>query len=131
MRNNSTAVFAVLISIGIIGNAINIKVFSHKSMRKNSTFKFLFYLSIIDLFVLLICATDSLMTYGYLVIIRLYSESTCKMHTFLTYFLTHMSSVVLMIVSIDRAIVVSNHSQSKFERRKSSSSRKLSVYCQI
>ena len=66
------------------------------------------YLSVIDLFVLVICASDLVLTYGFSVEFRLVSDFTCKIHTFLTYFLTHMSSVVLMCVSIERLLVVLN-----------------------
>jgi hypothetical protein len=39
----------LLICIGLIGNVSNLIVFSKKSMRKTSTFKFLLYLSALDL----------------------------------------------------------------------------------
>jgi hypothetical protein len=99
-----------IILLGVFGNILNLIVFSHKTMLKMSTFRLLFYLSIIDLLVLLVCTTDALFTFGFLVEIRLFSTLMCRLHTFLTYFLTHMSSVVLMIVSIDRALVVCNKS---------------------
>jgi hypothetical protein len=99
-----------IILLGVFGNILNIIVFSHKTMLKMSTFRLLFYLSIIDLLVLLVCTTDALFTFGFLVEIRLFSTLMCRIHTFLTYFLTHMSSIVLMIVSIDRALVVCNKS---------------------
>jgi hypothetical protein len=98
----------ILICIGVIGNGINIAIFAQKEIRKMSTFRLLLYLSIIDLLVLLISATDSLITYKLEFQIRLQSNLACKLHTYLTYFLTHLSSVVLMLVSIERAIVIMN-----------------------
>ena len=65
-----TIILAIIISIGLFGNLLNIIVFSTKPMRINSTFRYFFYLSIIDLLVLLVCATDSLFTIDLLTTIR-------------------------------------------------------------
>ena len=99
---------SVIIIVGIVGNLLNIYVFSHKSMRKNTTFRYLFYLSIIDLLVLLVATVDALFTFGFFIMIRAYSNFLCKTHTFMTYLLTQMSSNILMIVSIDRALIICN-----------------------
>jgi hypothetical protein len=106
LDNFSAIILSFIIIIGIFGNLLNMFVFSRKSMRKNSTFRYLFYLSVIDLLVLLIGTSDALLTFGYFIMIRLYSDFLCKIHTYFTYFLTHMSSIVLMVVSIDRAMIV-------------------------
>jgi hypothetical protein len=58
--------------------------------------------------VLLVCTSDAVLTLGFFVEVRLFSNLTCKFHTFITYYLTHMSSITLMIISVDRTIVVSN-----------------------
>ena len=102
----------LIICIGLFGNILNLIVFSQKSMRKSSTFRFLIYLSIIDMLVLVICAMDSVLIYGFGFEIRLYSKLTCKLQSFFSYFLTQMSSIVLMCVSIERVLVVCNFSQS-------------------
>ena len=109
----STLLLLAVIIIGIFGNLLNIIVFSHKSMRKNATFKYLLYLSIIDLLVLLVCATDACLIQGAFIIIRSYSNLTCKLHTFLTYFLTHLSSIVLMEVNLERALNICHDSIAK------------------
>ena len=106
-------IITLIILIGIIGNILNIIVFSQKTMRQKSTFRFLFYLSIVDLLVLIICTTDFLLTITDYLVIRLESDFICRLHTFLTYFLTHMSSFILMIVSIDRALIVCGRSFKK------------------
>ena len=108
-----TIILSLLIIIGVIGNLLNMMVFLSKTMRKNSTFRYLFYLSAIDLLVLITCTTDSLLTYGYYVMIRLQSDFLCKIHTFLAYFLTHMSSLILMMVSIDRLLIIKDQSNNK------------------
>jgi len=60
-------------------------VFGKKAMRKISTFRFLFYLSLSDLLVLLVGATDVLINNIFQFEIRTYSNSLCKLHTFTTY----------------------------------------------
>jgi hypothetical protein len=105
---NFALIVLVIIIIGLIGNTLNLIVFSHRTMVKNSTFNFLFYLSIVDMLVLSVCTSDTFLTYGYYILIRSYSIYICRIHTFLTYFLTHMSSIVLMVVSIDRALIICN-----------------------
>jgi hypothetical protein len=104
----------IFICIGLVGNLLNLIIFCHKSMRKNSTFRYLFYLSVIDLFVLTFCASDTFLTFGFLVMIRSYFDIVCKIHTFLTYYLTHMSSIILMIVNIDRAFIIYDKSFADF-----------------
>lgn len=109
--NQSISMFLILIIIiivGIAGNILNLIVFGQKTMRNHTTFQYLFYLSIVDLLVLTTCASDSMLTYGFFLMIRLKSEIACRLHTFLTYFFTHMSSTILMLVSIDRAFVITN-----------------------
>ncbi len=98
----------LIICIGLFGNILNLLVFSQNSMRKSTTFRFLIYLSTIDILVLLICAMDSVLIYGLGFEIRLYSNLTCKLQSFLSYFLTQMSSIILMCVSIERVLVVCN-----------------------
>ena len=99
---------AIIMIVGVFGNLLNIIVFSKKTMRKVSTFRFLLYLSIGDLLVLFVCVTDALLRFGYQYELRLSSTFVCRLHTFFTYFLTHFSSTLLMVISIDRALVVTN-----------------------
>ena len=106
-----TIILFLIIFIGVIGNVLNVFVFGKKCMRSVSTFRFLLYLSIINLFVIIICTFDDLMSFGFKIQIRLHSTLACKFHTFMVSWLPQMSSVVLMIVSIDRALVVYNRSK--------------------
>jgi hypothetical protein len=45
--------------------------------------------------------------------IRLLSEFSCKMHSFLVYFFTQSSSMISMFMSIDRAIVIADLNNKK------------------
>jgi hypothetical protein len=109
-----STLLVIVIIVGLIGNVLNLAVFGRKNLRKMPTFRFLFYLSLIDIFILLICATNSVLTYGYNIEIRLYSRLACKFHTFFAYLLTHLGSVVLMCISVERAMVVCNINLVKF-----------------
>lgn len=91
--------FGIIFSLGILGNMLNIIVFSRKNMKKTTTYYILLYLSQIDLFLLIIILSDKIE-------LKLYSEATCKMIMFLTQYLTQLSSVVLTLISIERTIVI-------------------------
>ncbi|RNA01728.1 FMRFamide receptor-like [Brachionus plicatilis] len=108
--NIISSLLITIICIGTFGNVLNIIIFSKTNMRQASTFRFLLYLSISDLLVLLFCSTDALARFGFQIEIRSTHIILCKIHTFLTYFLTHSSSIILMVISIDRALVVTNKS---------------------
>lgn len=112
MSVNSThylvAILASMILIGVLANIINLVIFGQKSMRKTPTFRLLAYLSIIDLLVLIICTSDLLLTFNFKIQIRLFSSLSCRLHTFFTGYLTQLSSVLLMIVSMERAFLIYN-----------------------
>lgn len=116
----------IVIVIGILGNILNIIVFSKRNMRKKSTFRFLLYLSIADLLVLVLNVLNNFD-------IRLYSSFSCRFHIFLTYFMTQLSSVILMSVSIFRALIITNKTKpllinkccTKNQESKLSSSQKI------
>jgi hypothetical protein len=101
----SLIALGLVIGLGVLGNLLNMLIFSRKSMRQSSTFRYLFYLSLVDLLSVITCPWSLV---GHVVIIRLHSSLICKFHTFLTYFLTHFSSFILVLVSIDRALLITN-----------------------
>jgi hypothetical protein len=75
----------VIFIIGILGNFVSILVFFQKKMRKNSTFVYLTYLCIVDLFVILLGLGDILFMTYFHVVIRNHSFIICRFHTFLIY----------------------------------------------
>ena len=103
-------VLSVTIIVGLVGNTVNLIVFSQPAMRSGSTFRFLLYSSLCDILVLIACSTDALVRFGFEYEFRLMSPFVCRLHTFLTYFLTQSSSTILMAVSVDRALVITNRS---------------------
>lgn len=96
--------FLILIVIGISGNLLSLIVFLSSSMKNNSIFTYLAALSIVDLFVIIFGLGDLILISYFRVILRNHSIVSCRLHTFVTYFFSHLSSFILASVSIDRAI---------------------------
>lgn len=94
----------VCLFVGSIGNSLSFIVFTQKQLRTHSTFRYLAYLSIIDLVVLYLGLGNIILRDYFFIDIRGQHLFLCKFHTFLTYVTTQLSSWVLTIVSIDRAI---------------------------
>lgn len=100
-----TQPFAIVcLFIGSIGNSLSFIVFSQKQLRTHSTFRYLAYLAIVDLIVLYLGLGNLILRDYFQFDIRQQNLYLCKFHTFLTYVTTHLSSWILTIVSIDRAI---------------------------
>jgi hypothetical protein len=94
----------VCLFVGSVGNSLSFIVFTQKQLRRHSTFRYLAYLSIIDLIVLYLGLGHIILRDYFLFDIRVQNLFLCKFHTFLTYVTTQLSSWILTIVSIDRAI---------------------------
>jgi hypothetical protein len=103
-----TIMMFLILVIGVVGNVLNVIVFAKKHMRQESTFRFLLYLSIFDILVLIFGTKDILIKQIYEFEIRIYSNFICKIDTFLTYTLTHVNSFILIAVSVHRAIKMKN-----------------------
>ena len=106
LQQTLTTIPKAILAIGVLGNICNIIVFSKKTMRSTSTFRFLLYLSIVDMLVLLIGATDMLIRTDNTLELREFSIFACNLHKFLTYTLTYVSSFVSVAVNVDRAQIV-------------------------
>lgn len=90
--------------VGSIGNCLSFIVFTQKQLRKYSTFRYLAYLSIVDLIVLYLGLGNIILRDYFVFDIRGKNLFSCKFHTFFTYVSTQLSSWILTLVSIDRAI---------------------------
>jgi hypothetical protein len=106
LQQTLTTIPKAILVIGVLGNICNIIVFSKKTMRSTSTFRFLLYLSIVDMLVLLVGATDMLIRNDNALELREFSIFACNLHKFLTYTLTYVSSFVSVAVNVDRAQIV-------------------------
>nr|QVK45805.1 G protein-coupled receptor [Proales similis] len=94
----------LLFVTGIFGNILSIVVFLQPSMRKNSTFTYLLWLCVVDIFVIAFGLGDLILIAYFGKILRNTSFVACRLHTFLTFSFTHLSSFILASVSIDRAV---------------------------
>ena len=92
--------FILIIITGIIGNVINIMVFSKKKMRKLATFRFLLYLSIIDLIILVMCGVETFFSVAFNIDLRVFHMLFCRCNTFLAYFLLQTRNVLSMAITI-------------------------------
>jgi hypothetical protein len=117
MQKIKSAILLFIIFIGIIGNLLNLVVFRKKSMFEISTFKYLFALSLNNLLVLGLAGSDVFMSSVLSFEIRNYSIGFCKFHTYLTYVITHASSMILTAVNIERALLTLNVSRVQKRKR--------------
>ena len=98
----------IILFIGIIGNLINLYVFTHESIKQLSTFRFLAYLSIIDLLYISLGLPHIMVNYYSNVDFREYSDLICSLHSFFTIYLSHLSSNILAGVGIFRCVTISS-----------------------
>ena len=95
----------ILLFLGITGNLMSIYIFStNRSMRKQITFRYLIYLSILDLLVLIFGYGHTAILVYTNVDMRLLNNIMCKAHSFLVYLFSHSSSLVLVCMSVDRTL---------------------------
>ena len=109
---------SVLILIfGIIGNLTSILIFSRRKLRMMSTFRFLLYLSITDLFLLIFSAPEVMLKSDFSLELRDFSLFPCNIQKFIAYSTSYMSSLLSIAVSVDRAQIVSRLAQFKIEKK--------------
>jgi hypothetical protein len=97
----STAFGAIVVG-GILGNAVNLVVFSQRRFWKYYTFRLIFYLSMTDLLILILCAVESLVEWCFEIEIRVLSSIFCKVDTFLAYFLLHARTILSLGILTNR-----------------------------
>ena len=107
IRKMFRILFAVLIALGLIGNLLSIMVFVQKSMRITLRFKLLAWLSLVDLFILALCALELWYEFILQQNFKISSVYTCKIVTFFFYFLRQSRNVFAMSITIDRSITMS------------------------
>ena len=82
------------------------KKFTRREMRKFSSFCYFALLNGVNLAVLYVTMVRVIMEFNFDMDIRVLNLFVCKIHVFLTYFLSHLSSFLLCTISIDRVISV-------------------------
>jgi hypothetical protein len=95
-----------LLIVGTFGNILSFIIFTHGTLRKSSTFRYLALLSLMDLLVLYTGLLDLFLTIESNGTFSLRSVNliSCRLHTFITYWSQHSSSWILSFISVDRAI---------------------------
>ena len=96
----------LLLCLGTFGNIISIKIFCKDTMKKYTTFRYLTLLSVIDLCTLYTGCGQILFEVFFNLDIRSLNDVSCKMNSFLVYFFTHFSSMLLAAMSVDRTIAI-------------------------
>lgn len=127
-----TKPFALIcLFVGSIGNSLSFIVFSQRQLRSYSTFRYLAYLSIVDLIVLYLGLGNIILRDYFRFDIREKNLFLCKFHTYFTYVTTHLSSWILTMVSIDRAIACTMVQLNKRFSRPKSADRIFFIMCLI
>ena len=98
-------VFIVILCLGILGNLINVIVFSLKDMKKSFTFVLISRLSLIDMIILAVSLSESLFELYFNEDIRIFSAFFCKMDTFFAYYLLHMRNIIFMTIAIESKFI--------------------------
>ncbi|CAF1336974.1 unnamed protein product [Adineta steineri] len=105
---------SLLIVIGGIGNTLSALTLSRKKLRAQVTSIYLIALALSDLGNVFFSVLNF-----YLIRIdpeqnmRLYSNITCKLHIFFTYYFINLSPTLLVAVSVQRYLAVAKHHYSK------------------
>ncbi len=90
---------------GTVTNVLSFVAFSRPQLRKNSTFFYLCFLSIVDMFSLhLFCVNLILLMFD--IDLQKLSIYLCKAYAFLIYFLPQLSAWICAAVSLDRVLCV-------------------------
>ena len=97
----------IILCFGIVSNVINTFIFGKKCMRSSPTLRFLLYLSITDIFVLIMVLFEILFKSDYSLGLRESSLFVCNIQKFLSYSSTYISSCLSMTVNICRALIIS------------------------
>jgi hypothetical protein len=96
----------LFVLIGTITNTMSFLAFSRPQLRKNSTFFYLCFLSIVDMFSLHLFCVNLIFMYAFNVDIQKLSIVLCKAYAFLIYFLPQLSAWICAAVSLDRVLCV-------------------------
>jgi hypothetical protein len=96
---------------GIVGNGLNTLIFAKKHMRSSPTLRFLLYLSIADLIVLIMGTSEVLLKSDYSLGLRDSSLFVCNIQKFVSYSSTYVSSFLSIAFNVYTAKIISIISQ--------------------
>jgi len=107
MNHLLTIIPIVILTFGIVGNAINTLIFAKKSMRSSPTLRFLLYLSMADLIVLIMGMSEILLKSDFSFGLRDSSLFVCNIQKFISYSSTYISSLLSVSLNVYRAKLIS------------------------
>ncbi|CAH1781210.1 unnamed protein product [Owenia fusiformis] len=109
----------IILSVGIVGNAMAAAVLLQKSMRSSTSSMYLIALAFVDTTVLLTGLVREWIKYGifeyrehfgYWTLkpsdVRAYTDAGCKFHMFILYTTIHISAWLLVCLTVERVIAV-------------------------
>lgn len=110
----------LMIIIGTASNGLSFLVFTRPKLKKSSTFFYLSFLCIVDLTTLYTFCVNFIFFYQFSTDIQLLNPVTCRVYSFLIYFLPQLSAWTVAAVSFDRVISITlriNGSYASMARR--------------
>lgn len=96
----------IIIAIGTIGNCFTIAIILRRKVKLTSTSLFLLALAFSDLILLFTAPLRQWIRHYWNIDIRQLGEVECRIHTFLTYASVHISSWLLVAVTLERVFSV-------------------------
>jgi hypothetical protein len=116
---NFIIIFTIL-SIGIVGNIISMIIFRHKSIQNLSTFRCLYYLSLIDKIILIFSGTNSILSCSFFYEIKFQSNITYKVYEYIYNFLIQLRSLTLVAMILNKTRLI---------RKEAKENNKLRNFC--
>ena len=101
-----TVVPPLIISLGTIGNGLTILIILRQKAKLTSTSLYLFSLALSDLLLLYTSPLRLWILHYWNIDVRNFSEISCKIHSYLTYVSVHLSSWLLVAVTLERVFSV-------------------------
>ena len=112
-KNNLIEILVIffITLIGLIGNCLNLRVFSFKNMKKITTFRYFFHLAINDIILLIVWIVFKLITSGILILQKDYSKIIFRILAFSFSFLSQMNVCIFTAANINKARLILNESK--------------------
>ena len=114
------SIILLVLMIGLLGNGLNIKIFSCENMKKISTFRYLLVMAFSDTILLILWSSFSILKYGFMIDIKNHSKLVFKLITFLCNYLSQLTCWIFMAANFNKARLMIK--ESKRNHQKSSSS---------
>ncbi|RNA08690.1 FMRFamide receptor-like [Brachionus plicatilis] len=101
-------VIPIILILGTASNVVNFYVFTRPVLNGLTTFRFLAYLSMIDFCYLIVGLPHILSNVYFNYDFRDHSNLVCSLHSFFTYYLSHLSSNILAGVGVFRCVTLTS-----------------------